>query len=146
MFERNAPVKGFGPFLGSGYRLLHVAEEDAACRKHLDVHHTKHLAGLDMCSHLYTMSRTAVVAVYRVVGLHNAHDLCHDIAGTPRRTSKIGVGIVAFERAVRTYLVEGLGLASNYSRLVYLTCYPGIEIAIFKRNKLAIAVGDDGNT
>ena len=92
------------------------------------------------------MARAAVVAVYRVVGLHNAHDLCHDIAGTPRRTSKIGVGIVAFERAVRTYLVEGLCIASNYSRLVYLTCYPGIEIAIFKRNKLAIAVGDDGNT
>ena len=136
--EGDAEVERLGAVLGACDRLLHVAEEYASGCKHLDVDKSENFAGLYMGCHLSAMARTVVVAIYRIVGLGDTRHLSHDVAGAPGRTAEVDVWVVARERSVGSYLVEGLGLSAYNSRLVYLTCHPSIEIAILERYELAL--------
>ena len=141
MSERNAEVKRLRTFLGAGDRLLHVAEEDAAGGEHLNINKTKHLAGLDVGGHFDAMSRSAVVAIHRIVGLRDARNLSHHVARAPRRSAEVHVWVVAIQGSVWSNLVECLCVAADDSRLVNLTCHPCVEIAVLEQYELSFRTG-----
>ena len=141
MSERNAEVKRLRAFLGAGDRLLHVAEEDAAGGEHLNINKTKHLAGLDVGGHLDAMSRSAVVAIHRIIGLRDARNLSHHVARAPRRSAEVHVWVVALQGSVWSNLVECLCVAADNSRLVNLACHPCVEIAVLEQYELSFGAG-----
>ena len=64
MGERNAPVDGLRTVLGSGDGFAHVAQEERACCKHLDVDESQYLHLLDVGDELGAIAVLVLVAIY----------------------------------------------------------------------------------
>ena len=77
--EGNAPVYGLRTVLGAGDGFFHIAEKHRPGGEHVDVHQSEHAARLDVGLHLGAPSVAAPLARHRVVGLHHAHHLGHDV-------------------------------------------------------------------
>ena len=114
--ERNTPVDSLRTILGTRDRFTYIAQEERTGCQYLDVDEAEHLHLLDMGDEFGTMTMTGVgITIYRTVGLVDTGYMSQDIGGSPRRAAFVGIWVVARERHVGTYLIEGLLIAAYNS-------------------------------
>ena len=127
--ERHAETHFAVRVLGAVHRLYQFAEEKASGGKHLDIHHAKHLARLEVGIELGTVTMAfALLTVDRSVGLDYAHRFCKHIGGCPRASTEVPVGFGLVGAALRCHFVKGLHLAAHQVAFLDFTDIPGIEI------------------